>query len=169
MPTVSALALNQLACNLLTAVGTDPAAAQVVADSLTNANLAGHDSHGVLRLVGYLEGARQGHVVPTATPALSSVSGATAIVDGSYGWGQPAMWLATEAAIDRAHECGLGAAVVHHCYHIGRVAPYVEAIAGQEMIGLAMANAAPAVAPYGGRSRVMGTNPIAWAVPRAEG
>ncbi len=167
MPTVSAPALNQLACDLLTAVGTDPAAAQVVADSLTNANLAGHDSHGVLRLAGYLEGVRQGHVVPTATPALSSVSGATAIVDGAYGWGQPAMWLATEAAIDRAHEYGLGAAVVHHSYHIGRVAPYVEAIAGQGMIGLAMANAAPAVAPYGGRSRVMGTNPIAWAVPRA--
>ena len=72
MPTISAPALNQLARDLLTAVGTDPAAAQVVADSLTNANLAGHDSHGVLRLVGYLEGVRRGHVVPTATPELSS-------------------------------------------------------------------------------------------------
>jgi LDH2 family malate/lactate/ureidoglycolate dehydrogenase len=169
MPTISAPTLNQLACNLLTAVGTDPAAAQVVADSLTNANLAGHDSHGVLRLVGYLAGVRQGHVLPTAQPTLTSVSGATAIVDGAYGWGQPAMWLATRAAIERAHEYGLGAAVVHHSYHIGRVAPYVEAIAGEGMIGLAMANAAPAVAPFGGRSRVMGTNPIAWAVPRAEG
>lgn len=168
MPTISAPALNQLACNLLTAVGTDPGAAQVVADSLTNANLAGHDSHGVLRLVGYLDGVRKGDVVPTATPSLSSVSGATAIVEGAYGWGQPAMWLATREAIERAREFGLGAAVVHHCYHIGRVAPYVEAIAGEGMIGLAMANAAPAVAPYGGRGRVMGTNPIAWAVPRAE-
>ena len=169
MPTISAPALNQLARDLLTAVETDPAAAQVVADSLTNANLAGHDSHGVLRLVGYLEGVRRGHVLPTATPELLSQSGATAIVDGAYGWGQPAMWLATRAAIERAREFGLGAAVVHRCYHIGRVAPYVEAIAGEGMVGLAMANAAPAVAPYGGRGRVMGTNPIAWAVPRAEG
>src|SRR3954468_3607807 len=138
MPTVSAPALNQLARDLLIAVGSDPDAAQVVADSLTNANLAGHDSHGVLRLVGYLQGVRQGQVMPAATPQISSVSGATAIVDGAYGWGQPAMWLATYAAIDRARECGLGAAVVHHCYHIGRVAPYVEAIAGEGMIGLAM-------------------------------
>src|SRR3954466_4854051 len=104
MPTISAPALNQLACNLLTVVGTDPEAAQVVADSLTNANLAGHDSHGVLRLAGYLAGVRQGHVAPTATPSLSSVSGATAIVDAAHGWGQPAMWLATRAAIERARE-----------------------------------------------------------------
>jgi LDH2 family malate/lactate/ureidoglycolate dehydrogenase len=77
------------------------------------------------------------------------------------------MWMATRAAIDRAREHGLGAAVVHHSYHIGRVAPYVESIAREGMIGQAMANAAPAVAPFGGRSRVMGTNPMAWAVPRA--
>jgi LDH2 family malate/lactate/ureidoglycolate dehydrogenase len=141
----------------------------MVADSLINANLAGHDSHGVLRLPGYLEGARQGHVLPAAAPRLVSTSGATAIVDGEYGWGQPAMWMATHAAVDQARELGLGAAVVHQCYHIGRVAPYVEAVAGEGMIGLAMANAGPAVAPFGGRARVMGTNPIAWAVPRAPG
>jgi LDH2 family malate/lactate/ureidoglycolate dehydrogenase len=79
------------------------------------------------------------------------------------------MWLATKAAIARAREHGLGAAVVHRSYHIGRVAPYVESIAREGMIGQAMANAAPAVAPFGGRSRVMGTNPMAWAVPRAAG
>jgi LDH2 family malate/lactate/ureidoglycolate dehydrogenase len=63
----------------------------------------------------------------------------------------------------------VAAAVVNRSYHIGRVAPYVEAIARAGMIGIAMANAAPAVAPYGGSSRVMGTNPIAWAVPRGDG
>jgi LDH2 family malate/lactate/ureidoglycolate dehydrogenase len=77
------------------------------------------------------------------------------------------MWLATRTAIDCARDHGLGAAVVHRSYHIGRVAPYVESVAREGMIGQAMANAAPAVAPFGGRSRVMGTNPMAWAVPRA--
>ena len=103
---------------------------------------------------------------PAAVPSLLSQSGATAIVDAADGWGQPAMWLATRAALDRAREHGLGAAVVHRSYHIGRVALYVESIAREGMIGQAMANAAPAVAPFGGRSRVMGTNPMAWAVPR---
>ncbi len=169
MPDIHAPALHRLASELLCAVGTERATAHIVADSLINANLAGHDSHGVLRLPSYLAGASQGHVQPGAVATLASESGATAIVDGAYGWGQPAMWLATRAAIDRAREHGLGAAVVHRSYHIGRVAPYVEAIASEGMIGQAMANAAPAVAPFGGRARVMGTNPFAWAVPRAEG
>jgi LDH2 family malate/lactate/ureidoglycolate dehydrogenase len=56
--------------------------------------------------------------------------------------------------------------VVTNSYHIGRVAPYVEHLAREGMIGLAMANAGRAVAPFGGKARVMGTNPIAWAVPR---
>ena len=118
----------------------------------------------MLRLPAYLGAA--GYVVPAAVPSLLSQSGATAIVDAADGWGQPAMWLATRAALDRAREHGLGAAVVHRSYHIGRVARGVESIAREGMIGQAMANAAPAVAPFGGRSRVMGTNPMAWAVPR---
>ena len=169
MPDVQAADLHRLARDLLCAVGTEPSAAEIIADSLIDANLAGHDSHGVLRLPAYLEGAQLGYVLPTAVPKLLSHSGATAIVDAADGWGQPAMWLATRAAIDCAREHGLGAAVVQHSYHIGRVAPYVESIAREGMIGQAMANAAPAVAPFGGRSRVMGTNPMAWAVPRAAG
>lgn len=169
MPDVSADVLHKLTSNVLTAVGTSSEATRIVADSLINANLAGHDSHGVLRLPSYVAGVQQGHLDPASSPQLITTSGATAIVDACGGWGQPAMWLATHAAIDRAREHGLGAAVVHNSYHIGRVAPYVEAVADAAMIGMAMANAAPAVAPYGGRARVLGTNPIAWAVPRAHG
>lgn len=79
------------------------------------------------------------------------------------------MWLATDTAIELANACALGAATLRRSYHIGRVAPYVEAIARHGKIGLAMANCAPAVAPFGGSARVMGTNPIAWAVPRGAG
>jgi LDH2 family malate/lactate/ureidoglycolate dehydrogenase len=169
MPDVQAPVLHRLACALLCAAGTAPENARIVADSLIDANLAGHDSHGVLRLPSYLAGVRKGHLDPRASPALVSESGATAIVDAADGWGQPAMWLATRSAIARAREHGLGAAIVRRSYHIGRVAPYVEAVAAEGMIGQAMANAAPAVAPFGGRTRVMGTNPFAWAVPRAPG
>lgn len=169
MPDFTASSLHQFACKLLLATGTPQLAAAQVADSLIGANLTGHDSHGVLRLLSYLDGVRLGHVDPAAHPEVTSVSGATAIVDARDGWGQPAMWLATDAAIARAREFGLGASVVRHSYHIGRVAPYVEQVAAKSMIGIAMANAAPAVAPFGGRSRVMGTNPFAWAVPRGQG
>src|SRR5689334_15129075 len=129
MPDIAASVLHRLMIDILAAVGTSPDAAESVAGSLINANLAGHDSHGAMRLLGYISGVGEGYVVPAVAPRLVSTSGATAIVDAEYGWGQPAMWLATEAAIDRAREHGLGAAVVRRCYHIGRVAPYVEAIA----------------------------------------
>jgi uncharacterized oxidoreductase len=153
----------------LEAVGTPAEAARFVGDSLVDANLAGHDSHGVIRLLNYVELVEAGEVDPKAEPMLLSTDGATAKIDGGWGWGQLSMWLATETAIGLAREHGLGAAVVVRSYHIGRVAPYVEHVARNGMIGLAMANAGPAVAPYGGKERVMGTNPIAWAAPRAEG
>jgi uncharacterized oxidoreductase len=79
------------------------------------------------------------------------------------------MWLATGSVLERAREHGVGCTVVNHSYHIGRVAPYVEHLARNGMVGLAMANAGPAVAPFGGRQRLLGTNPFAWAVPRGEG
>jgi len=169
MPTIPADDLRRVARTMLEAVGTPAAAAVVVGDALVAANLVGHDSHGVIRLSGYLDAVGTGQVDPTVVPIPLGRDRATARVDGGWGWGQPAMLMATAAATELATEFGLGAAVVQRCYHIGRVAPYVEQIARAGLVGIALANAGPAVAPYGGRQRLMGTNPIAWAVPRAEG
>lgn len=169
MPVVSAEHLRELSCSLLASCGTPEELATIVADGLVNANLAGHDSHGVLRLPGYLAGVEQAHIFPGNRPVLVSTSGATAVVDADHGWGQPAMWLATETIHDLAREFGVAAAVVRNSYHIGRVAPYVEWLAARGIVAIAMANAAPAVAPFGGSKRVLGTNPFAWAVPRDEG
>ncbi len=168
MPVASADQLRELSRALLASCGTPVDQACLVADGLVNANLAGHDSHGVLRLPGYLAGVEQQHVIPGNLPRLVTTSGATAIVDADHGWGQPAMWLATEAAHDLAREFGVATTVVQNSYHIGRVAPYVEWLAARGIVAIAMANAAPAVAPFGGSQRVLGTNPIAWAVPRDE-
>ncbi|MFT4039753.1 MAG: Ldh family oxidoreductase [Thermomicrobiales bacterium] len=169
MPDVSSVILQQLSVSLLKSCGTPSPAAEIIAEGLINANLAGHDSHGVLRLPSYLSGVELGHVIADAAPNVVSTSGATAIVDAAAGWGQPAMWLATRSACELAQAFGIGAAVVQNSYHIGRVAPYVEWLAEQGQVGIAMANAAPAVAPFGSRQRVLGTNPIAWAAPREEG
>jgi len=166
MPTVPAAGLRYLATTLMTAVGTPPDLSHVVSDSLVNSNLAGHDSHGVLRLPGYLDAAQAGRVQVAARPHVTHTDRATARIDGAGGWGQPAMWLATETALDRARAHGLGCAVVNRSFHIGRVAPYVEHVARSGMVGIAMANAGPAVAPFGGQQRILGTNPFAWAVPR---
>lgn len=158
--------LRQLIYELLEAAGTPSDLAEYVGDSLVAANLAGHDSHGIIRVLAYLDQVSSGALDPAARAEVVKCSGAMAMIDGKWGWGQPAMRLATETAIELAGQYGIGLAAVDRGYHIGRVAPYVEMIAGRNMVGLAMANAGPAVAPYGGRSRVMGTNPFAWSVPR---
>jgi LDH2 family malate/lactate/ureidoglycolate dehydrogenase len=165
----SHLELRELSLEILTAAGTPEDLGVVVADYLIDANLAGHDSHGVLRIPGYYKSLLEGDVIPAARAELVHRDRAIARVDGCWGWGQPAMHLATETAIQLAVDHGVSTVVVDRCYHIGRVAPYVEAVARAGMIGIAMSNAGPAVAPFGGRDRVLGTNPFAWAIPRGDG
>jgi uncharacterized oxidoreductase len=112
---------------------------------------------------------RFGSVDPLVVPRVAAQHGATAQVDGGFGWGQPAARLATHTAIALAAEHGVGAVTVVNCNHIGRVGEYVELIAASGMIGIALCNAGPAVAPYGGYQRIMGTNPFAWAAPGGPG
>lgn len=161
--------LRQVALGTLLAVGTHPDDAAQVAESLIDGNLTGHDSHGVIRLPLYIEAARFGHVHAAERPEVVRRKGATAVIDAKIGYGQPGMWLGTDVALEIVREFGVATTAVQHSYHIGRVAPYVEAIARAGFIGIALANCAPAVAPFGGRGRVFGTNPFAWAVPRANG
>jgi LDH2 family malate/lactate/ureidoglycolate dehydrogenase len=165
MPTCSADLLRGLTAGLFEAVGTPADTAAFIGNSLIAANLAGHDSHGVIRILQYIEVVESGALDPTAAPEIVSIDGATLKVDGKWGWGQPAFQLATLQTIELARQYGIAIGAVDRCFHVGRVAPYVETIARAGMIGLAMANAGAAVAPYGARTRVMGTNPIAWAVP----
>jgi LDH2 family malate/lactate/ureidoglycolate dehydrogenase len=165
MPICSADQLRKLTAALFEAIGTPPETAAFLGNSLVAANLTGHDSHGVIRLLQYIEVVESGALDPKAEPEVVAVDGATLKVDGKFGWGQPAMQLAALETIELARQYGIAIGAVERSFHIGRVAPYVETIARAGMIGLAMANAGAAVAPYGSRSRVMGTNPIAWAVP----
>jgi LDH2 family malate/lactate/ureidoglycolate dehydrogenase len=169
MPPVPVTELRPIMRDLLIGVGTSSDHADQVTESLVDANLAGHDSHGVLRILHYLEMAGSGEVIPGAEAEVIREFGATTTIDGHWGWGQPSMWLATKSAGEHAQKVGIGAAIVVNSYHIGRVAPYVEHLARQGLIAIAMSNAGRAVAPFGSRQRVMGTNPIAWAVPGPSG
>ncbi|MFL5805641.1 MAG: Ldh family oxidoreductase [Roseiflexaceae bacterium] len=169
MPIIDHHNLRRVTQAIIEAAGTPRASALMVGDSLVEANLRGHDSHGVLRLPWYIDAVRRGVIVPDASPQVIAKHGATAQVDGALGWGQIAAHLATQTAIALATEQGLGGVTIVNGNHIGRVGEYVEIIARAGMIGIAMCNAGPAVAPYGGYQRVMGTNPLAWSAPRGPG
>lgn len=168
MPTLGPQLLRDLTTALFEAVGTVPDSAAFIAESLVASDLAGHASHGVIRCPQYLEVVALGSIDPCAEPEIVAIDGATVNVDAKFGWGQPAMQLASLETIALARNFGIAIGVVKNAYHIGRVAPYVELAANEGMIAIAMANVGPGVAPYGGRTRVMGTNPVAWAVPGNE-
>ena len=129
----------------------------MVARSLVEANVAGHDSHGVLRLMSYVEFVQRGEVQPSAEPAVTFERGAIARVDGRRGWGQLAAQLATATALRLARSHGVGVVVVDRCGHVGRVGEYVETIAAAGFVGHALCNAEPAVAAPGTGVRALGT------------
>ncbi|MDX6620760.1 MAG: hypothetical protein QOK36_3146 [Gaiellales bacterium] len=161
--------LSALATAILVATGTPRERAEVVAQSLVEANLAGHDSHGVLRLSSYAEFVERGDVQPSAEPELVFERGAVARIDGRRGWGQLAGQLAAATVVRLAAIHGVGVAVVDRAGHVGRLGEYVETIAAAGFVGHALCNAEAAVAPPGTGMRALGTNPLAWAVPRADG
>jgi LDH2 family malate/lactate/ureidoglycolate dehydrogenase len=166
---VRAEELTSLSRSILEAVGTPEDLASIVAASLVDANLAGHDSHGVLRLTSYVGNVRGGQVHPAARAHMESLGGACARVDGGWGWGQPAAHLATDTAADLARAHGAGLVTVGRCNHIGRLGEYVEKLSRAGLMGFMICNARPAVAPFGGYTRLLGTNPIAWSAPQQDG
>lgn len=169
MPTITYADLLRVTQEIIEAAGTARENALGIGEALVEANLRGHDSHGVLRLPWYIQAIERGEISATALPEVIARRGATAQVDGKFGWGQLAARLATKTAIELAGEYNIGLVGIVRGQHIGRVGEYVETIANAGMIGIAFCNAGAAVAPYGGYERLLGTNPLAWAVPRGNG
>src|SRR5581483_2410137 len=167
--TLSSDELHEICVALLRGVGTPDDLAAMVAGGLHGANLAGHDSHGLVRLPMYVRDARDGKIHPAVRAEVARRRGATACVSARRGWGQPAARLAAETAAEIAGEQGVGAVVLQDSPHVGRMADYVELIAARGHLGMTVTNARPNVAPFGGRDRRLGTDPIAFAIPRAEG
>lgn len=164
---VSGDELSGLAVAVLRAAGVPDQAARVVAGSLVASNLVGHDSHGVRRLISYVADVRSGKVDPLAVPEAEWTRPGTVVVHGRRAFGQLAAGRAVTELLDARH--GSGVAVIRDCNHVGRLGEYVAELAEHDLVAMAFGNADPTVAPFGGRERRLGTNPLAWAVPRAKG
>jgi uncharacterized oxidoreductase len=161
--------LRELATEILVSLGAAPADAVVVANSLVLSNLLGHDSHGVRRLISYAREVRAGRIDPAARPRTERVRPGAIVVHGGRAFGQLAAGHAVRELRTVAAVHGCGVAAIRECNHVGRLGEYVGSLAEQDLVALAFGNADPTVAPYGGRERRLGTNPLAWAAPRAAG
>jgi ureidoglycolate dehydrogenase (NAD+) len=132
-------------------------------------SLRGVDSHGVARVPVYAERLRTGVLNARPRPSLVSRDGAIAVVDGDYGPGQVAAVMATDLSIELAREHGAGVVSVRHSGHYGAAAFYAMRAAEAGLLGISMTNTEPLVIPFGGNEPALGTNPIAFAAPSADG
>lgn len=168
MPVLSGAYLRDITSRIFQAAGADDADARIVASSLVEANLTGHDSHGVIYIVDYLKRVLDGRLDPQAKPEIVRETATTMLVDGHRGFGQVVATWTMERLLRKASESNLAAAGIFHCGHIGRVGIYPAMGAEQGFICLAFANgggAHPRVAPHGGIKPMLGTNPLAAIVP----
>ncbi|MAS32899.1 MAG: hypothetical protein CL610_02755 [Anaerolineaceae bacterium] len=172
MLTFDAAYLTSFAEKLYEAAGAPPDYARIVAESLVKTNLLGHDSHGLIRTKMYIGKAQDGSLQPTAKPELVQRSGATAIVDCHWGFGQVGARYGTEVAADIAREFGMSSVALSQVNHIGRLGEYAQMLAEQGLVGIVMTAGSMfggSVTPYAAAERVFGTNPMAWAVPVKNG
>ncbi|MBZ0292833.1 MAG: Ldh family oxidoreductase [Anaerolineae bacterium] len=171
MPTLPYSTLTDLIRAIFQAAGAPPDIALQVAESLVTTNLTGHDSHGIIRVKTYVEQIKKGALKPAARAVVSRRFGATAVLDGQWGFGQVTARTGAQLARDLAQDYGLGAVVLSNVNHIGRLGEYAEIIAQAGMVGTVMTGGTlsrPSVTPYGGAEAIFGTNPMAWAVPAGD-
>lgn len=157
--------LEAFARTVLSEAGVAEEHARCVAHALVRADLRGVDSHGVARLETYVEKFEAGGFNSAPDIAVEEVADAAVLVDADDGPGQSAGVEAMDHAIERAERCGIGVAAVANSNHFGTAAYYTERASAEGLVGVAMTNVGPDVAPFGGVDPILGTNPISVSVP----
>ncbi len=168
MPTVSHEYLSLVVFNIFKAAGAPEEEARTVANHLVKANLVGHDSHGVIRIPAYIEDVRKKRIVPGARCEVVKETPTTACINGHWGFGFVVAEKAVRIAIQKAKAQNVATVTVFYQSHIGRLGGYSTIAAQEGMIGLITADSGAGpktVAPFGGRERRLGTNPISIAIP----
>ena len=168
MPNIAANRLERIAGRLLVAAGASAAEAETVSRHLIAANLAGHDSHGIIHIPGYIASIQKGHLQPGAPFEIIRESPTSTVVDGNWGFGFNVSERAMALTIEKARRQNVAAATVVRQGHVGRLTDYPLMAAEAGMIALMTADSGrgpKSVAPFGGREPRLGTNPICIAVP----
>jgi len=164
-PRVDAARLIDFATAVYAGAGVPDIHARLIADTLVQADLWGHQSHGVLRLRWYLDRLRNRVMKPLTQPEFLVDAGSIAVIDGHDGIGHALTALAAQEAIKRAKAHGLGAVGVRNSNHFGVCMYYTLMGAREGCVMLLTSNGGPAMAPWGGMRKIIGTNPWSVATP----
>lgn len=139
--------------------------ANLVADVLISADLRGITSHGVFRFPKLVESIELGLQNPKARPEIERETHSCALLNGNHALGPVVAKEAMEIAIRKAKQSGIALVSVKNTNHFGIAAYYTELAAKVDMIGIACCNTEPAMAAFGGKPKILGTNPLSVAIP----
>jgi uncharacterized oxidoreductase len=166
--TVPVATLAGFIAKMFVAGGCDAAEGARIAHHLIGANLAGHDSHGVIRVPRYLLWLAGGQVLAGQSLTIAVESPTHAVVDGNYGFGQTIGPLAVDLGIAKAQSAGMSVIALRHSGHIGRIGDWAERAAAAGLVSIHFVNVAMGelVAPFGGVDRRFSTNPMCIGAPQ---
>ena len=167
--TVSAEKLKSVTTDIFSRLGLPLRDAQLMGESLVDADLRGVHSHGTRWVARYAAAVRSGHA--KQQPKVEAVydEGPTAALDGDSGLGHVVSTVAMRLAISKAKEHGTGTVTLRNSSHCGAMAYYTNMAADQGCIGFATSTAGILMAPVGGRDKLIGVNPVSWGFPTSRG
>ena len=161
--------LSRLVVAIFRHAGSGPDEAAALADHLVDANLTGHDSHGVIRVAPYLQLLKSGGILANRRARIAKDAGALVTVDGQQGYGIAIAREATAIGIERANAHGVAVVGIGNASHMGRIGAWAEQATAAGLLSLNFVNTTGygiLVAPFGGSDRRLSVNPIAMGVPR---
>lgn len=165
---IKEMPLRDIVAEILRRGGSENAEAELVSKHLVDANLAGHDSHGVGMIPKYVEDLLAQLVKPNTRPSLVKDDGAVMVFDGGRGYGRPVGEEVMAAGLARCRDTGVVLLALRRCHHLGRIGAYGEQSIAAGLVSLHFVNVTdhlPLVAPFGGRDARFSTNPVCVAVP----
>lgn len=168
MPNIAHDKLQATAAILLECAGASAEEAEIVSRHSIAANLAGHDSHGIIKIPTYIARVKDRHIVPGAPFEITQETSTTTVINGNWGFGYVVSERAMEITIAKAREHGVAATTIFQQGHVGRLTDYPLMAAEAGMISWMTADSGrspKSVAPFGGREARLGTNPLCIAVP----
>lgn len=169
MPNIHAQDLQPVVADILTAAGAPADYADIVAEHLVQANLSGHDSHGVIRVPSYVQAIDSGRFAPAGLPKVMDETASIAQIDGAHTFGQVTARMGAELGIKKAKEAGVTLVTMYNIGHTGRLGAYAEMAAAAGLAAMVwdgcIGGTRSVVIPLHGQGRKIGANPIAMGFP----
>lgn len=172
MPVIAAETLTAYVRDIFVAYGVPQETAQTVAVSLVLANLKGHDSHGVIRVLDYVDWMAKGWIDPEGRLEVVKETDSLLLVDGNFGFGQAIGREATALAIEKAKKSGACVLSIRQSAHLGRIGEWAEMAAEAGLVCFSFTNThggGVLVAPHGGREKRLSANPLGAGAPLSNG